>query len=90
MRAKASALSSIAFENRAPTDFLETLRVNSSVPSSSFRVEASAAMVDAEGNEVGTVELTVALHYVFNTPKDQLVWDVGHQAYGHKILTVLL
>jgi 1-deoxy-D-xylulose-5-phosphate synthase len=33
------------------------------------------------------VELTVALHYVFNTPEDQLVWDVGHQAYGHKILT---
>ena len=33
------------------------------------------------------VELTVALHYVFNTPYDQLVWDVGHQAYGHKILT---
>lgn len=36
---------------------------------------------------LGVVELTVALHYVFNTPKDQLVWDVGHQAYGHKILT---
>ena len=33
------------------------------------------------------VELTVALHYVFNTPEDQIVWDVGHQAYGHKILT---
>jgi 1-deoxy-D-xylulose-5-phosphate synthase len=36
---------------------------------------------------LGVVELTVALHYVFNTPDDQLVWDVGHQAYGHKILT---
>ena len=36
---------------------------------------------------LGVVELTVALHYVFNTPYDQLVWDVGHQAYGHKILT---
>jgi 1-deoxy-D-xylulose-5-phosphate synthase len=36
---------------------------------------------------LGTVELTVALHYVFNTPVDQLVWDVGHQAYPHKILT---
>ncbi len=36
---------------------------------------------------LGTVELTVALHYVFNTPSDQLVWDVGHQAYPHKILT---
>lgn len=36
---------------------------------------------------LGTVELTVALHYVYNTPFDQLVWDVGHQAYPHKILT---
>ncbi|MHB8259165.1 MAG: 1-deoxy-D-xylulose-5-phosphate synthase [Bacteroidia bacterium] len=39
------------------------------------------------GASLGVVELTAALHYVFNTPYDQLVWDVGHQAYGHKILT---
>jgi 1-deoxy-D-xylulose-5-phosphate synthase len=39
------------------------------------------------GASLGVIELTVALHYVFNTPYDQLVWDVGHQAYGHKILT---
>ncbi len=39
------------------------------------------------GASLGVVELTVALHYVFNTPEDQLIWDVGHQAYGHKILT---
>lgn len=39
------------------------------------------------GASLGVVELTVALHYVFNTPDDQLVWDVGHQAYGHKMLT---
>jgi 1-deoxy-D-xylulose-5-phosphate synthase len=39
------------------------------------------------GASLGVVELTVALHYVFSTPYDQLVWDVGHQAYGHKILT---
>src|ERR1041384_5599436 len=39
------------------------------------------------GASLGVVELTVALHYVFNTPFDQVVWDVGHQAYGHKILT---
>jgi len=39
------------------------------------------------GASLGVVELTVALHYVFNTPVDQLIWDVGHQAYGHKILT---
>ena len=38
-------------------------------------------------SNLGTVELTVALHYVFNTPYDRIVWDVGHQAYGHKILT---
>ena len=39
------------------------------------------------GSSLGTIELTIALHYVFNTPNDKLVWDVGHQAYGHKILT---
>lgn len=38
-------------------------------------------------SSLGTVELTVALHYVFNTPDDKLIWDVGHQAYAHKILT---
>ena len=39
------------------------------------------------GSNLGVVELTVAIHYVFNTPYDRIVWDVGHQAYGHKILT---
>ncbi len=39
------------------------------------------------GSSLGVVELTIALHYVFNTPDDQLIWDVGHQAYPHKILT---
>ena len=38
-------------------------------------------------SNLGTVELTVALHYVFSTPTDRLVWDVGHQTYPHKILT---
>ena len=38
-------------------------------------------------SSLGVVELTVALHYVLNTPYDRIVWDVGHQAYGHKILT---
>ena len=38
-------------------------------------------------SNLGTVELTIALHYVFDTPHDRLVWDVGHQTYGHKILT---
>ena len=39
------------------------------------------------GASLGVIELTIALHYVFNTPEDLLIWDVGHQAYGHKILT---
>jgi 1-deoxy-D-xylulose-5-phosphate synthase len=39
------------------------------------------------GASLGVVELTVALHYVFDTPEDRIIWDVGHQAYGHKILT---
>ena len=36
---------------------------------------------------LGTVELTIALHYIFDTPKDKIIWDVGHQCYPHKILT---
>ena len=39
------------------------------------------------GAGLGVVELTIALHYVFNTPRDRLIWDVGHQSYPHKILT---
>ena len=39
------------------------------------------------GASLGAVELAVAIHYVFNTPYDKLIWDVGHQAYAHKILT---
>ena len=39
------------------------------------------------GSSLGVIELTVALHYIYNTPYDRIVWDVGHQAYGHKILT---
>ncbi len=39
------------------------------------------------GIEPGTVELAAALHYVYDTPEDRIVWDVGHQAYGHKIIT---
>src|SRR5437660_11682650 len=39
------------------------------------------------GSALGVIELTTALHYVFNTPEDKLVWDVGHQAYPHKIIT---
>ena len=56
--------------------------------------ELRAEMIDAVGSTgghlgsgLGVVELTVAIHYVFNTPEDRLIWDVGHQAYPHKILT---
>lgn len=52
-----------------------------------FLIQSVAKTGGHLGASLGTVELTVALHYVYNTPHDQLVWDVGHQTYGHKILT---
>jgi len=52
-----------------------------------FLIESVAQTGGHFGASLGTIELTVALHYVYNTPRDQLVWDVGHQTYGHKILT---
>jgi len=52
-----------------------------------FIIEAVSNNPGHLGANLGVVELTVALHYVFNTPDDKLIWDVGHQAYGHKILT---
>lgn len=52
-----------------------------------FIIEIVASKEGHLGASLGVVELTIALHYVFNTPDDLLVWDVGHQAYGHKILT---
>ena len=52
-----------------------------------FIIEIVATKEGHLGASLGVVELTIALHYIFNTPDDLLVWDVGHQAYGHKILT---
>jgi len=52
-----------------------------------FVVQSVAETGGHLGASLGTIELTIALHYVFDTPKDKLVWDVGHQTYGHKILT---
>jgi len=52
-----------------------------------FIIEIVATKEGHLGASLGVVELTIALHYVFNTPDDLLIWDVGHQAYGHKILT---
>jgi 1-deoxy-D-xylulose-5-phosphate synthase len=53
----------------------------------SFIVDSVAATGGHLSSNLGTVELTIALHYVFDTPQDRLIWDVGHQTYGHKILT---
>ncbi|MGB5699663.1 1-deoxy-D-xylulose-5-phosphate synthase [Muriicola sp.] len=52
-----------------------------------FIIDIVSAKEGHLGASLGVVELTIALHYVFNTPHDKLIWDVGHQAYGHKILT---
>jgi len=52
-----------------------------------FIIDIVATKEGHLGASLGVVELTIALHYVFQTPKDNLIWDVGHQAYGHKILT---
>ncbi|MTG96873.1 MULTISPECIES: 1-deoxy-D-xylulose-5-phosphate synthase [Myroides] len=52
-----------------------------------FIIEVVATKEGHLGASLGMVELSIALHYVFDTPSDQLVWDVGHQAYGHKLLT---
>ncbi|WNW01292.1 1-deoxy-D-xylulose-5-phosphate synthase [Tenacibaculum sp. HL-MS23] len=52
-----------------------------------FIIDVIATKEGHLGASLGVIELTIALHYLFDTPNDQLVWDVGHQAYGHKILT---
>src|SRR5687768_12283081 len=52
-----------------------------------FIVRSVASTGGHFSSNLGTIELTVALHYVFNTPFDRLVWDVGHQTYAHKVLT---
>lgn len=52
-----------------------------------FLIESVAKTGGHLSSNLGTIELTIALHYVFNTPEDRLVWDVGHQTYAHKVLT---
>jgi len=52
-----------------------------------FLIESVSQTGGHLSSNLGTVELTIALHYVYNTPEDRLVWDVGHQTYPHKILT---
>src|SRR5690348_2173251 len=86
--------------DRPSTPMLDRVRTPEdlrSLPESALRQladELRAETVDAVsvtgghlGAGLGVVELTVALHYVFDTPRDRLIWDVGHQAYPHKILT---
>jgi len=68
---------------RLPPSQLEPLAVEVR----NFMIEAVAQCGGHFGAGLGTVELTVALHYVFETPEDRLVWDVGHQAYAHRVLT---
>lgn len=67
------------FENRDLENICDDLR--------KFIINSISENGGHFGASLGVVELTVALHYVYNTPIDKLVWDVGHQAYGHKILT---
>lgn len=75
---------------QTPTDLRKIDREDLQTVADQLRAEIiDAASVSGGhfGAGLGVVELTVALHYVFNTPKDRLIWDVGHQAYPHKILT---
>src|SRR4026208_1141334 len=53
----------------------------------SFLLESVSQTGGHLSSNLGTVELTIALHYVFDTPRGRVVWDVGHQTYGHKVLT---
>ncbi|HMW68362.1 MAG TPA: 1-deoxy-D-xylulose-5-phosphate synthase N-terminal domain-containing protein, partial [Nitrosomonas sp.] len=52
-----------------------------------FLIESVASTGGHLSSNLGTIELTIALHYIFNTPYDRVVWDVGHQTYAHKVLT---
>ncbi|MEO6625445.1 MAG: 1-deoxy-D-xylulose-5-phosphate synthase [Burkholderiaceae bacterium] len=73
-----------------PADLRRLPRQDLSVLASELRAFVLASVAQTGGHlssNLGTVELTVALHYVFNTPHDRLVWDVGHQTYPHKVLT---
>jgi 1-deoxy-D-xylulose-5-phosphate synthase len=68
---------------RLPTDLLEPLAAKLR----QFLLDSVSSTGGHLSSNLGTVELTIALHYVFDTPRDRLVWDVGHQTYPHKILT---
>jgi 1-deoxy-D-xylulose-5-phosphate synthase len=74
----------------APSDLRSLARADLHTVAHELREHVLQSVSKTGGHlssNLGTVELTVALHYVFNTPEDRLVWDVGHQTYPHKILT---
>ena len=73
-----------------PEDLRKLLPEDLKVFAGELRQEIIKIIAKGEGHlgsSLGTVELTIALHYCFNTPKDLIIWDVGHQAYGHKMIT---
>ena len=73
-----------------PSDIKNLSQSDLKILASEVRQEMIEAVSETGGHlgaGLGVVELTVALHYIFNTPNDKLVWDVGHQTYPHKILT---
>ena len=73
-----------------PSDLKKISEKDLKVVSDELREEVIDAVSTTGGHlgaSLGVVELTVALHYVFNTPQDKIIWDVGHQSYPHKILT---
>ena len=73
-----------------PSDLRKVSEVNLQKVADEVREEMISAVSETGGHlgaGLGVVELTVALHYVFDTPNDKLIWDVGHQSYPHKILT---
>ncbi len=81
---------SLLFKISSPADLrklepVDLVRVSSELRQ--FIIDVVSNNPGHFGASLGVVELTVALHYVFNTPYDKIIWDVGHQAYGHKILT---
>ena len=80
----------IVVKNRKPKDFRSFSKTQLLQLVEELRNEIITVIAQREGHlgaSLGVVELTVALHYVFDTPNDILVWDVGHQTYGHKMLT---
>ena len=73
-----------------PSDLRKVQEQNLQLVADEVREEMISAVSETGGHlgaGLGVVELTVALHYVFDTPNDKLIWDVGHQSYPHKIIT---